>query len=218
MWEISKEFDFCYGHRVWSQSLNVEFSLDSCLMCRHLHGHQGKVIVYLKSDTLKSGMVTDFKHLNWFKKFLDDVIDHKFIIDINDPLFSTLLPNIDKKDLISFKEGYKTVDLTNFKNELLELYESYIIVDFVPTSENISAWLLKIVQNKMDKLNIKVSKVEFLEVNEIFGPTIQGEGKLVGNLSIFIRFGKCNFKCVGFNVEYETPSGVKKCACDSYYA
>ena len=48
-----------------------------------------------------------------------------------------------------------------------------------------------------------------LEVNEIFGPTIQGEGKLVGNLSIFIRFGKCNFKCVGFNVEYETPSGVK---------
>ena len=100
MWEISKEFDFCYGHRVWSQSLNVEFSLDSCLMCRHLHGHQGKVIVYLKSDTLKSGMVTDFKHLNWFKKFLDDVIDHKFIIDINDPLFATLLPNIDKKDLI----------------------------------------------------------------------------------------------------------------------
>lgn len=48
-----------------------------------------------------------------------------------------------------------------------------------------------------------------LEINEIFGPTIQGEGKLVGNLSIFIRFGKCNFKCVGFNVFYETPSGKK---------
>ena len=57
-----------------------------------------------------------------------------------------------------------------------------------------------------------------LEVNEIFGPTIQGEGKLIGTPSIFIRFGKCNFKCVGFNVEYETPSGIKKCACDSYYA
>ena len=74
-------------------------------MCRHLHGHQGKVIVYLKSDSLKSGMVTDFKHLNWFKKFLDDVIDHKFIIDISDPLFSTLLPNIDKKNLIIFNEN-----------------------------------------------------------------------------------------------------------------
>ena len=57
-----------------------------------------------------------------------------------------------------------------------------------------------------------------LEINEIFGPTIQGEGKLVGTPSIFIRFGKCNFKCEGFQVEYETPSGIKKCACDSYYA
>ena len=163
MWEISKEFDFCYGHRVWSQSLNTEFSLDGCLMCRHLHGHQGKVIVYLKSDTLKSGMVTDFKHLNWFKKFLDDILDHKFIIDINDPLFKTLLPSIEKKELISFEEGYKRVNLSDFKNEILELYESYIIVDFVPTSENISAWLLKIVQEKMKKIDIKVSKIEFLE-------------------------------------------------------
>ena len=57
-----------------------------------------------------------------------------------------------------------------------------------------------------------------LEINEIFGPTIQGEGKLVGSPSVFIRFGKCNFKCEGFNVEYETPSGIKKCACDTYYA
>ncbi len=61
-------------------------------------------------------------------------------------------------------------------------------------------------------------KTSLLEVNEIFGPTIQGEGKLVGNPSIFIRFGKCNFKCEGFAVEYETPSGIKKCSCDSYYA
>ncbi|WP_419763846.1 MAG: 7-carboxy-7-deazaguanine synthase QueE [Arcobacter sp.] len=57
-----------------------------------------------------------------------------------------------------------------------------------------------------------------LEINEIFGPTIQGEGKFVGNPSIFIRFGKCNFRCEGFAVEYETPSGVKKCSCDSFYA
>ena len=163
MWKISKEFDFCYGHRVWSQSLNIEFSLDGCLMCRHLHGHQGKVIVYLKSDKVKDGMVTDFKHLNWFKKFLDDILDHKFIIDINDPLFSTLLPMIDKKDLIDFEEGYKTVNLKGFQNELLELYESYIIVNFVPTSENISEWLLKIVQEKMNKIDVKVSKIEFLE-------------------------------------------------------
>jgi len=57
-----------------------------------------------------------------------------------------------------------------------------------------------------------------LEVNEIFGPTIQGEGKRIGNPSVFIRFGKCNMQCPGFEVEYETPSGMKKCSCDSYHA
>ncbi len=86
-WEIAKQFDFCYGHRVWSQTLDVEFSMDSCLACRHLHGHQGRLMVYLSSDKLENGMVTDFHHLNWFKHFLDSTLDHKFIIDINDPLF-----------------------------------------------------------------------------------------------------------------------------------
>jgi 7-carboxy-7-deazaguanine synthase len=57
-----------------------------------------------------------------------------------------------------------------------------------------------------------------LEVNEIFGPTIQGEGKKVGFPSVFVRFGKCNMTCAGFEVEYETPSGIKKCSCDSFYA
>jgi organic radical activating enzyme len=57
-----------------------------------------------------------------------------------------------------------------------------------------------------------------LEVNEIFGPTIQGEGKKIGTPSVFVRFGKCNMSCPGFEVEYETPSGIKKCSCDSFHA
>ena len=164
-WKISKSFDFCYGHRVWSQTLDAEFSMDPCLKCRHLHGHQGKVVVYLEASELKDGMVTDFKHLTWFKHFIDDVLDHKFIIDVNDPLFETLIPNVEKSTLINFDEGYSLIDSTPFKDEqlLLELYQSYVVVDFVPTSENLSAWFLKIVQKKMDKLGIKVSHVEFLE-------------------------------------------------------
>mgnify|MGYP002394657674 FL=1 len=166
-WKISKEFDFCYGHRVWSQTLDTEFSLDGCLKCRHLHGHQGKVIVYLQASELKSGMVTDFKHLNWFKLFLDDVLDHKFILDINDPLFETLLPHYkDKKNLTKFDEGYLIPDLSKVKDEqshIIEMYEGFVIVDFVPTSENISAWLLGIVAKKMKKLDVEVSHLEFLE-------------------------------------------------------
>jgi 6-pyruvoyltetrahydropterin/6-carboxytetrahydropterin synthase len=168
-WEIAKQFDFCYGHRVWSQELNKDYALDDCMMCRHLHGHQGKVLVHLQSDTLHNGMVTDFKHLNWFKKFLDDVVDHKFIIDVNDPLFSTLLPHYDKtsvKDFHQMNENYKIPDLTIVKDEpahIKEMYEGYLIVDFVPTSENLSYWLLKIVDKKMSKIGIKVSHIEYFE-------------------------------------------------------
>lgn len=166
-WNISKQFDFCYGHRVWSQELNKEYALDDCLMCRHLHGHQGKVIVHLESEKLNNGMVTDFKHLNWFKKFLDDTIDHKFIIDINDPIFSTLLPHYqDKQHFHKMEQDFMIVDLGIIQNEPLhiqELYESYIIVDFVPTSENLSYWLLKIVQKKMAKIGVKVSHLEYFE-------------------------------------------------------
>lgn len=165
-WKISKEFDFCYGHRVWSQTLNTDFSLDGCLKCRHLHGHQGKILVYLEAKELKDGMVTDFKHLNWFKSFIDDVLDHKFILDVNDPLFETLLPKVNKENLVKFNEGYYLVDLTKLQDEenyIIELYEGYVLVDFVPTSENLSAWFLKIVQEKMNDLGIKVSHVEFLE-------------------------------------------------------
>lgn len=165
-WKISKSFDFCYGHRVWSQELNPEFSLDSCLKCRHLHGHQGQIIIYLEANKLQDGMVTDFKHLNWFKSFLDDVLDHKFILDINDPLLPTLLPHYNKDEFISFEQGYMLPDLTKIKDEELcikEMYEGYVIVDFVPTSENLSAWFLEIAQKKMEKLEVKVASVEFAE-------------------------------------------------------
>ena len=36
-------------------------------------------------------------------------------------------------------------------------------MDFVPTSENLSAWLLKIVQEKMAQIDIKVSHLEYFE-------------------------------------------------------
>jgi len=165
-WEISKAFDFCYGHRVWSQTLKQEFSIDSCLQCRHLHGHQGKIVVYLSSDRLQSSMVTDFNHLNWFKQFIDDVIDHKFLIDINDPLFKTMLPHKKiRKNLIDMGDFLMpNLSLIQDKPKYIqEMYESFIIVDFVPTSEEISAWLLKIVQKKMDKIDIKATKIEYFE-------------------------------------------------------
>ena len=73
MFSIDKSFECCYGHRVWSQTLKPKFSLDSLCKCRHLHGHQMLLKIGLTCDELKSGMVTDFKHLNCIKKIVDDV-------------------------------------------------------------------------------------------------------------------------------------------------
>lgn len=173
-WKISKEFNLSYGHRVYSQILDKEYSLDSKCACRHMHGHNAKVIVHLESDSLnEQGMVTDFKHLQWFKKFLDDVIDHKFIIDKNDPLFNVLFFEFNERTkdnfgtkTISFDDKYSIPDITNLKNapdHIKEYYESFVIVNFVPTSENLSKWLFDIVKEKMSKINVKTSKLEFYE-------------------------------------------------------
>ncbi len=89
MWEIDKRLDFCYGHRVWTQELNEEFCAEgeNETKCKHLHGHEGSIQVFLTSDNLDNGFVTDFKHLGWLKDFINGYIDHKFIVDIDDPAF-----------------------------------------------------------------------------------------------------------------------------------
>ena len=187
IWQISKEFDFCYGHRVWSQELHSEFSLTGCLACRHLHGHQGKIIVHLESDKLQNGMVTDFKHLNWFKKFLDDTIDHKFIIDMNDPLFEDLAGDLclSEKNKRTFDDLMVTVNTEyNFaipdleqlmalnvwdelrddqKQAIFEKYEGIIIVDFIPTSENICKFIYEVANKMLNGLGIDVVAVEYWE-------------------------------------------------------
>jgi len=182
-WTIDKSFDWCYGHRVWSQELNADFTGadGACLACRHLHGHQGKLKVMLEGDELTRGMVTDFKHLGWMKTFIDDVLDHKFIMDINDPLIPHEVPELmeelhfidspsilefDRSKCITHKEEYLTPYLDILKHlpaPVYEKYEGMIFVDFVPTSENLSAWLLQIAKKKMAEIGVKVVAVEFWE-------------------------------------------------------
>lgn len=168
MYYITKTFEFDYGHRVWSQKLECEFSIDNKCACRHLHGHRGVVNVTLCGEELKDGMVTDFKHLNWFKKWIDEVIDHKFIIDIHDPAFSLLTGHYTFSDNFQIqwapgKEYAKFLISEKREPAVEEVLLGYTIVDFVPTSENLSKWLYDIVQEKMKKLNINVYSIEFFE-------------------------------------------------------
>ena len=172
-WIIDKSFDFCYGHRVWSQSLDKEYSLDECLMCRHLHGHQGRIKIFLSSNELSDGMVTDFKHLNWFKAWLDATLDHKFILDRNDPLFADMMSHyvtlsgaMDEERFFFHSEGYWTPRLELLENPpdaLIEKYEGMVVVDYVPTSENLTAWLLQVVRDRMQGLGVRIEAMEFWE-------------------------------------------------------
>ena len=179
-WTIDKQFDACFGHRVYNQSLNVEYSLDSCLACRHFHGHQAKIKLYLTSDNLVGGMVTDFKHTNIFKKWVDDVIDHKFLIAKQDPLFSDFLSHYSREGLMDeslfhrdFRYNYWKPNLEvlesgdielNLKRALYEKYEGIVVVDFVPTSENLCKWWCEVAGEMLKNLpNIQVSRVEYWE-------------------------------------------------------
>lgn len=193
-WTIDKSFSFCYGHRVHNQRLDTKFteSGDACLACRHLHGHEGLVKVFLtgpSSNVKTTGMVTDFKHLGWFKNFIDDTLDHKFIMDLQDPLFvsefnlMTVNNKINKEYMHYMSEGYYIPDLTyvqmvinNWKIDEeedvaeairaaeYEKYEGAVFVDFVPTSENLAAWLLRVCQEKMKGLEgVEVQAIEYWE-------------------------------------------------------
>ncbi len=202
-WEISKSFSFCYGHRVWTQVLNEEFvdkRESGGTKCRHLHGHEAEVVVYLRSENNqlnKQGMVTDFKHLGWLKVFFDQYIDHRFIIDVHDPWFVNIvngIPTVEERDGKPYVTALKprlplatgNVDYLNVnpvkEGDITtgfmvntdcisgcekEFYDSFFIVDFVPTSENLSAWVYNIAQEKFKKLDedngVYVSKVIWKE-------------------------------------------------------
>jgi len=185
---IDKQFSACYGHRVWSQKLNADFTEkgDVSCKCRHIHGHEGLIHVFLEADEIdERGMICDFKELGWFKEFVDNVIDHKFIIDYNDPIFNELVVsafarasklefnNLSQQFFLenhtiaqtvpgvdNLVAGYN-IDVSSLEKgtSQYEVLEGYFIVDFIPTSENLSRWVYNIVNAKMSLLGVKTKEV-----------------------------------------------------------
>lgn len=47
-------------------------------------------------------------------------------------------------------------------------------------------------------------------VSEIFGPTIQGEGALIGKPTVFVRFGGCDYRCSWCDTKYAVESKYQK--------
>lgn len=171
-WEISKDFEFSYGHRVHSQILDPDLSLQGSCKCRHLHGHEGKISIFMGSYELqKTGMVMDFANLRWFDKFLKDYVDHKFIIDEHDPLYELMI--MDYKLIEVRVPGTewvvgKIIDTSDIEADdpEREYFESFFIVDFVPTSEMLAEWAWRVAQCKLIEHDISVFKTVWSETSK----------------------------------------------------
>ena len=112
MYLVTREIDFCYGHRL----LNYEGK------CRHLHGHNGRVVISLESDNLDHrGMVIDFSDIkNVVSCWIDEQLDHRMILCKDDPVVSYLQ----------------------------ELGEPLHLIDTNPTAENIARVIFEYTRDK----------------------------------------------------------------------
>ena len=67
MYRVTRQIDFCYGHRL----LNYEGK------CKHLHGHNGRALITIEAPKLDiRGMVIDFSEIKQVvNTWIDDNLD-----------------------------------------------------------------------------------------------------------------------------------------------
>ena len=78
MFRVSREIDFCYGHRL----LNYDGK------CKNLHGHNGRAVIVIESTELDMrGMVLDFSDIKRVvSAWIDENLDHRMILHRDDPV------------------------------------------------------------------------------------------------------------------------------------
>jgi 6-pyruvoyltetrahydropterin/6-carboxytetrahydropterin synthase len=77
MFRVTREIDFCYGHRL----------LDYEGKCRDLHGHNGRAVIAIEAPKLDHrGMVLDFSDIKRVvSHWIDQNLDHRMILHRDDP-------------------------------------------------------------------------------------------------------------------------------------
>lgn len=82
MYRVTREIDFCYGHRL----LHYDGK------CKHLHGHNGRAIITLSAPGLDHrGMLVDFTDIKKkVQRWIDDNLDHNMLLSKDDPILPLL--------------------------------------------------------------------------------------------------------------------------------
>jgi 6-pyruvoyltetrahydropterin/6-carboxytetrahydropterin synthase len=77
-YRVTREIEFCYGHRL----------LRYAGKCRHLHGHNGRAVIVLESNTLDpTGMLVDFGEIkDKVQRWVDENLDHTMLLCRDDPI------------------------------------------------------------------------------------------------------------------------------------
>lgn len=128
MFRVSREIKFCYGHRL----------LDYAGKCRYLHGHNGRAIITIESESLDQlGMVMDFTEIKRVvSTWIDENLDHRMILHRDDPILPTLR----------------------------KMSEPVYVVDVNPTAENIAKIIFDFTQNH----GFPVTEVRLWETDSCF--------------------------------------------------
>lgn len=194
MLSIDKRFDFCYGHRVWAQKLKQGYTEagHTKTKCRHLHGHTGSVTVFLQSEqTNQAGMVEDFSNIGWIKNFIDDNIDHRFLLDLSDPWLVNLAnvcPEFQNNELVEWRpklppnttdqkkfqvnkvyvpDTYHlagwTIDTSGCSGPEKEFYDSFFFINFIPTSEMLAEWMFNCIEAKTKQTDGRLYRLDWHE-------------------------------------------------------
>ena len=122
MYRVTREFAFCYGHRL----LNYDGK------CRFLHGHNGRAVVTLEAESLDDlGMVMDFSKIKAvLQTWIDDALDHKMLLHRNDPVLPALQ---------HLKEPFFLMDVNPTAENIARLIYDYAVGKGFPVVE-VSLW------------------------------------------------------------------------------
>ncbi len=107
--------------------------------CTNIHGHSYKMIVEFEGNLNKEGMVIDFYDVEKIVDPIIDELDHAFMVKDDDKI---------------------TIDFLN------KLNSKKVVVDFVATAENISAYLLDKISSSKLPPNVKKLTVRLYETEE----------------------------------------------------
>ncbi len=82
MYRVTCEIEFCYGHRLLKYDGN----------CRHLHGHNARVVIALEALELDDrGMLVDFGDIKReVQEWIDATLDHTMLLCRDDPILPVL--------------------------------------------------------------------------------------------------------------------------------